>query len=289
VLKKKWKNQNGTGNGENNMTDIAIIIYNELDYLKGCVDSLEKYTTDFHCILINNNSTEFGVEEFLDEYKEKDNFLVINNKYNLGFPLSLNQAILNMESNSGICFCNQDIYFTPGWLDKILKMANSNIEFGMIGPSTSYSKSKEQEIPDVVQRRMTMTHEEIVEYSKVVEEKYRGVRELTDVTGFCFYVKKEVIDKIGGFDWRSFGIGSGEEAHFRFRMGKGGYKAVVAKESYVHHYGHQSFDHYYPNSRRLWVQNNKKYSELISKITYDKNIYVPIEDKVKAKDLNWLH
>jgi GT2 family glycosyltransferase len=58
--------------------------------------------------------------------------------------------------------------------------------------------------------------------------------------GVCFLIPKKVIDEIGKWD-ESFGLGGGDDNDMCLRISKAGYKLVVAKNSYIYHYGSASF------------------------------------------------
>ena len=65
--------------------------------------------------------------------------------------------------------------------------------------------------------------------------------EIPSSHGFCMYIKREAIKKVGLFDEKTFGKGYGEENDFCFRCLNYGYKHILCDDTYVFHKGTQSF------------------------------------------------
>jgi tetratricopeptide (TPR) repeat protein len=79
------------------------------------------------------------------------------------------------------------------------------------------------------------------EYALEVKSDYFGkIQEFPRVAFLCTLIKKEVIDKIGGLDER-FSPGNFEDDDFCLRAQIAGYKTVIAKDVFIHHYGSKSF------------------------------------------------
>jgi GT2 family glycosyltransferase len=59
--------------------------------------------------------------------------------------------------------------------------------------------------------------------------------------GFCMYVRRAMLDAIGGFDQATFGRGYGEENDLCFRAAGHGWRNVFCHTAYVGHRGGASF------------------------------------------------
>ena len=66
------------------------------------------------------------------------------------------------------------------------------------------------------------------------------VIDVNRLVGFCLMIKREVIDAIGLLDER-FGIGCFEDDDYCVRAMAAGYRAVIADDAFVHHYGSRTF------------------------------------------------
>ena len=77
-----------------NTIDIIIPIYNALDDLKKCLESVQKHTDlDRHrLILINDNSTDERIKPFLQEQRS-ERIIVIHNDKNMGFSNNINTGM----------------------------------------------------------------------------------------------------------------------------------------------------------------------------------------------------
>jgi tetratricopeptide (TPR) repeat protein len=83
---------------------------------------------------------------------------------------------------------------------------------------------------------------------KITAENTGQTIEFPRVAFLCTLIKKEVIDKIGGLDER-FTPGNFEDDDFCLRSQLAGFKTVISKDVFIHHYGSVSFknngeDHY---------------------------------------------
>ena len=58
--------------------------------------------------------------------------------------------------------------------------------------------------------------------------------------GFCLLIRREVIDAIGLLD-EQFGIGCFEDDDYTLRAIQAGYRAVIAGDAFIHHYGGRTF------------------------------------------------
>src|SRR5690606_31767020 len=60
------------------------------------------------------------------------------------------------------------------------------------------------------------------------------------LVGFCLLIRREVIDTVGMLDER-FGIGCFEDDDYCRRALDAGFEAVIAADSFVHHFGSVTF------------------------------------------------
>ena len=108
------------------MKKLAIIVlgWNKLESTtKLFLDSLYKYTDEkiFDLIFVDNGSTD-GTADYVRKYAEnKNNLILIENKENLGYSKGNNQGLAYIQDKDYeyVGLLNNDILFTPDWLENI--------------------------------------------------------------------------------------------------------------------------------------------------------------------------
>jgi len=105
---------------------VVIVTYNGRQYLADCFSSIEKQTKKpEEIIVIDNNSTD-GTQEFLGRFKIKDLRLkIILNQENLGFAKANNQGmeVVLKDGADYIFLLNQDTRLAENCLEELLKTA----------------------------------------------------------------------------------------------------------------------------------------------------------------------
>lgn len=234
------------------LTSIIILTYNKLEYTQTCLESIRKFTDNnlYEIIVVDNNSTD-GTVEWLK--KQKD-LKVILNKENLGFPKGCNQGI-SIANGENVLLLNNDVIVTPNWLDNLDKALWSSEEIGAVG-AVSNSCSYYQQI-DVPYKDINDMIEFAKEYNKSNENiwHYR-----TKLIGFCMLIKKHVLEKVGLLDER-FTPGNFEDDDLSFRIIKEGYKLLLCKDTFIHHFGSVSFKEKNNEYSKLLQTNIKKFKE----------------------------
>jgi hypothetical protein len=212
-----------------NLVSIIILTYNQLAYTKKTLESVKKYTNNYELIIVDNNSTD-GTVEYL---KGLSNIRLIENKENKGFAYGCNQGV-NVSSGNYVLFLNSDVIVTENWLDNMLKYFSGNV--GIVGPVSNYISGPQLiDFPDIEDENFIQFKAKTIYKNNMGKGFY-----FPRIVGFCMLVGRKVIDKIGGFDER-FGIGNFEDDDFCLRSQIAGFKAIIATDVFIHHYGSKSF------------------------------------------------
>lgn len=214
-------------------TSIILLTYDNLKYNKLCIDSIKKYTEakTYEIIVVDNNSTD-GTRDWLEEQKD---IKTIFNKENLGFVKGCNQGIELAETANDILLLNNDTIVTPNWLKNLKKALYSSTDVGAVGAVTN-SCSNYQAI-DInyinIDDFIKFAEKNNVSDPLKWEEKLRLV-------GFCMLIKREVVEKIGLLD-EIFTPGNFEDDDYSYRIRQAGYKLLLCRDSFIHHFGSASF------------------------------------------------
>ena len=235
--------------GNIKFTSIIILTYNKLEYTKICIESIRKFTpkNQYEIIVVDNNSSD-GTKEWL---KEQNDLIVIYNKENEGFPKGCNQGI-EISKGESILFLNNDTIVTPNWLNNLDKLLYSDDSIGAVG-SISNSCSNGQ-IINVNYNNF----DEMIDLSKVINNSNKiDYTYKTYLVGYCYLVKKSIIDKVGYFD-EIFTPGNFEDNDLSYRISSFGYKLLLCKNSYIHHFGSVSFKSTSEEYYKLYMKNLDK-------------------------------
>lgn len=223
---------------QSNKIIVSIITptYNNVEYSKQFYESiLESNLKNYEFIIVDNASAD-STNEFLNKIaNENKNVRLILNKNNAGFPIAINQGITKAKGKY-ILIANNDIVVTEGWLDRMIEVLESDPQIGIVGPISNEVSGLQKD-----NNAKYNSIEEMHKYAAEVQQKNKGeILHFPRVAFLCTLIKRDVIDKIGGLDER-FSPGNFEDDDFCLRAQLAGYKTVIAKDVFIHHYGSKSF------------------------------------------------
>lgn len=111
------------------MTDIILVTHNRLEFTKKCILALFEHTSgEFNLIIIDNASTD-GTQEYLLGLKKMISVKqIICNTQNLGLEMALNQGLKHVETKRFVTMDN-DIIVSAGWLQKLTHIMCACPEF----------------------------------------------------------------------------------------------------------------------------------------------------------------
>ena len=223
-----------------NLVSIIIPCYNSIKYTKLCVGSVLKYTTSsYELILIDNGSID-GTAEYFRKLKKSiktgmgrkiSRLATIISKKNLGVSGSLNRGI-KISKGEYVCYLNNDVIVTIGWLEGLIRCAESDKRIGIVGCSSN-SQSKNT---GYVSLDWSSKMKEIQRTAILISLSRKGICKREHfIHGLCMFIKREVINNIGLFDERYFPC-FGDDLDYSFRAKKAGYRLVSAMDVYIYHF-----------------------------------------------------
>ncbi|NFF82043.1 glycosyltransferase [Clostridium botulinum] len=236
-----------------NNYSIVILTYNNLDYTKICIDSIKKYNINqnYELIIVDNNSTD-GTKEWL---KEQKGIKYILNEENRGFPAGCNQGIKIAKKNNDIFLLNNDTVIISNSTFNLRMGLYSNENVGATG-AVSNSVSYYQQISDTYNNfdeYMNFALKNNIANETCYEQRLKLV-------GFAMLIKRDVLDKVGLLDER-FTPGNFEDDDISLRILREGYKLLLCKDSYIHHFGSVSFKNNINEYSSILKNNSKKFEE----------------------------
>ena len=212
-------------------TSIVIVTFNQLEFTRQCLDSLERLTDEPCELIVVDNGSSDGTVQFL---RGMPGVRLIVNESNRGFPAAANQGIM-ASSGKQILLLNNDVVVTTGWLMRLLRALHSDPAIGLVGPCSNFVSGPQQ---------VDARYESLADLDGFAWDwggAHEGVRvDVNRLVGFCLLIRREVVEAIGLLD-EQFGVGNFEDDDYCLRAIQAGYRAVIAGDAFVHHFGGRTF------------------------------------------------
>lgn len=230
--------------------DISVIIvnYNVKYFLEQCLCSAEKALQQVsgEIIVIDNLSTDGSMEYLPGKFP---GVKFIANEKNLGFGKACNQG-LSIAGGKYILFLNPDTILPEDCLEKSIAFLESHPDAGatgirMIDGSGKFLKESKRAFPSPQTSFYKLTGlSKLFPKSSFFSRYHLGhldekQNHVIDVLAGAFMlVRKEVLDKVGGFDETFFMYG--EDVDLSYRIQKAGYNNYYFAESCIIHFKGES-------------------------------------------------
>ena len=211
------------------MSSVSIITlcYNQLENAtKPMLESLYRFTNPdlFELIIIDNASYD-GTREFLDKFaKEKKNITVMNNEQNVGFSKGMNQG-LKIAKGDFIFLLNNDILFSPNWLEKFVEILKNNEDIGLISCKTNYCGEDFQ----LIENAKELSIENYLEKINTSKNNNFEYIDTARVVFFCIGMTRKTFNTVGYFD-ENFGLAWFEDDDYTIRTLLAGLKIAIAQD-----------------------------------------------------------
>lgn len=195
-------------------------------------------------IIVDNASTDGSVEEIENFLLKNENshckFKIVLNKTNLGYARGNNIGIKQAKGQY-IMILNSDTIIKKGSIEKLVNFLDKNPEIGIVGPRLINPDGSPQancgrflNLPVV----FMMLFKEHFGGSEYVRSSPKSSQPVDWLMGAAFLARKEVFEKIGGFDENIFMYM--EEVEWFYRAAKAGFKAYFLADSEIIHLGRGS-------------------------------------------------
>ena len=221
--------------------DIIIPVYNAYDDLQRCLDSVLRTTMLNHrIIMIDDCSTDSRIADYFEIQRGKADtrLWLLQNDTNLGFVSTVNRGMT--LSQNDVVLLNSDAIVTSGWLEKLYCCADSD---PLIGTITPFSNNAEIcSFPNFCQDNALPQGMNAEDVNRAIEAAaLRVYPDIPTGVGFCMFIRRRLLNKIGLFDAVTFRHGYGEENDFCMRALAAGWRNVLCDDTFVQHVGSCSF------------------------------------------------
>jgi GT2 family glycosyltransferase len=194
---------------------ITFACYNQLDYTKQFIASLDREEVDFSRIVAVDNGSTDGTREWLGQ---QGFGAVVLNERNLGCGAAWNQGALAIQSKWTVVM-NNDVICAKGWLRNLLAAAEAN-QLHVASPA-------------MVEGELNY---DFVTWATEAETKMAGYVREGAPHAVCMAIRDDVWSQIGYFMPVPKLLGY-EDAIFFQRVLEAGLKTGTCADSWLHHYG----------------------------------------------------
>jgi GT2 family glycosyltransferase len=204
-----------------------------------CLLSLERFAPEAEIIIIDDGSELQETIAILDDFLARNQWAFIRHERSTGHSRSSEDGA-RIATRPYLCLLNSDTVVTP-WSWWAAKSAFESVhQIGVTGPSTSYSATAQ-----MIRRAMHCRHywndSQICGFAKeyVAASKPRSWVDLSEVGGFAFFIRRDLWEQLSGFDPNLPDYGN--ESDLCRRVRNLNMRLVWTQNSYIHHFGEQSY------------------------------------------------
>ncbi|WP_342765813.1 glycosyltransferase family 2 protein [Methanobrevibacter woesei] len=228
--------------------------YNGKDFLYAYFESLIKNSNEIGEVIIVDNGSSDGSQEFIRNYREKVDFpiVLIENSQNLGFAEAVNQGI-SKARHDYVFSLNNDTVVEKSAILELLNLLNTDERI-----FSASSKMVQFNNPELIDDAGD-------DYTLLAYTKKRGNNqnlnkfiEVSEVFSSCAgaaLYRKDLLEELGGFDSEFFAYMEDVDLGYRARIN--GYKNLFCPNAVVYHIGSATTGSQYNEFKvRLAARNN---------------------------------
>ena len=200
---------------------IVVLCWNRWDLTERCLDSLRAHTdaADADVFVVDNGSSDATPHELA----KRTDVRVIRNERNLGFVRGNNVGLAAVPRDMDVLLLNNDVVVRDdGWLDALRRTAHAAPDVGVVGcrlvlPDGRLLHAGTIILPDTCWGQQIGSLEDDV-------GQYAGDRDVQGIVFACAYLKRELIERIGGLaeDFESYF----EDTDYCLRAREAGFRTV---------------------------------------------------------------
>ena len=231
------------------MFSIIIPTLNNLEYLKICIESINKNSKYKHEIIPHINIGNDGTVDYL----KKNNIKYTHTTYNSGICKGMNLAS-KLINNDYILYAHDDFYFCPNW-DEILKK-----EIDLIGHNNFYL-SGTMVNNGQINFNCGDTAKDFNEKKFLDHYKDHNFYDFQGSTWAPHLIHKDIWNKVGGFS-EEFYPGTGSDPDLNMKLWNIGIRIFKGINDFkVYHFG-STVTRKYKNDKNIITESGSKGSKI---------------------------
>src|SRR5450755_2365845 len=189
--------------------DIVIPVYGAPAEFDRCLQSVLARSNwgRARLLIIDDRGPHFPPADKLEKLAAEHGapFLLLRNPERLGFVKSVNRA-MRSSSEADVVLLNSDTEVSSEWLDKLQQCAYSSPKIATVTPFSNNATICS--LPRFLEANFIPTGYDVVSFGATLERvSLRRYPELPTGVGFCIFIKREALNRIGMFDESRFQLG----------------------------------------------------------------------------------
>ncbi len=186
-------------NGGSPLVSIIIPVFNKLEFTHRCLKSILLNTRylNYEIVFVDNGSTD-ETRPYLQKLKHAHIKTVFNSQ-NLGYVGGCNAGAARAQGDY-LLFLNNDTEVQPNWLTNMVALAQTHADAGVVGAKLVYPDGKLQEAGGII-----FSDGNGWNYGRGFnpnDPRFNFVRKVDYVSGAALMIRRDLWEKIGGFDER---------------------------------------------------------------------------------------
>ena len=218
---------------------IVVAIHDAPTVTRRCLASLQKYAPESEVILVDDGSKLTETQEVIRHFSGRDGWKILRHEKPLGHSEAC-RAGTSLATRPYLCLLNSDTVVTPWCWRRIKEAFEHDPKIGAAGPSTSVGGTA-QVLSVATYLSPLWNDNQICAFAKRLLTQFPEPVEmdLPWVSGFAFFIRRSLWEQFGGFDQKLPDYGN--EIELCSRIAEKGYRIVWVRNSYVHHFGGESY------------------------------------------------
>jgi len=221
--------------------DVIVPVYKGVEETRRCIESVLRVdcATPFELVLIDDATPEPELARYLDTLAGRAGITLLRNPENLGFVRTVNRGMA-LHAERDVVLLNSDTEVANDWLDRLRACVHGAPD---IGTATPFSNNATIcSYPEFCADNPMPAGIGLAELDALFARTNAGQSvDIPTAVGFCMYIRRACLERVGLFDADRFGRGYGEENDFCRRAAGAGWRNVLCADTFVFHAGGASF------------------------------------------------
>ena len=218
---------------------VVIATRDKASFVRRCIDSLRAATRypNYHVCVINNESAEPALGEFLDENRNRPGFTRWD--YNLPFNHSAmhNEVLASLDAEFALLLNNDVCGFSPGWLEQLVGAIQLDPRIAGVGPLLIYPDRRVQHGGVIIGLGggAAHAHRDVPSHLPGYQGRLHCLQDLSACTAACLLIRVSAFREVGGFRAEEYPAGF-NDVDLWLRLRDAGYRCVYQPAVSAVHY-----------------------------------------------------